>query len=143
MHQWIFKPNMAGAVLALGLLCHGSALAAGKAAEPDTPRRDPFTTSELMQAEVGRLSDGSASGRGFIASPGIGQTPKMKLKGFINNKQALAVLEIVGVGTYPVRKGDEIDLRIYGFNSVIKIVDVDGLSVRVKTGTINQELVVR
>ncbi len=130
-------------VLVAWMLCTSYAHAAGKAAEPAAPKRDPFTTSELMQAEVGRLSDGSASGRGFIASPGIGQTPKMKLKGFINNKQAMALLEIVGIGTYPVRKGDEIDLRIYGLNSVIKIVDVDGLSVRIKTGTINQELVVR
>jgi len=130
-------------MLAVSLLCGSQTYAAGQTAEPAAPKRDPFTTSELMQSEVGRLTDGSAGGRGFIASPGIGQTPKMKLKGFINNKRALALLEVVGVGTYPVRKGDEIDLRIYGFNSVIKIVDVDGLSVRIKTGTINQELVVR
>ena len=125
------------------LLC-GACQAAAAGREPAVPRRDPFTTSELMISETGRLSSGGeAGGRGFIPNMGIGQAPKMKLKGFINNKHALALLEIVGVGTYPVRKGDEIDLRIYGYNNVIKIVDVNELSVRIKTGTINQELVVR
>lgn len=126
------------------LLCISSAEAAAN--KEDMPsKRDPFTTSELMQSESGRLSNGNTpGGRGFIPNMGVGQVPKMELKGFVDGKHPMAMLEIEGVKrVFNVRKGDEIDLRIYRIPVVIQIVEVNGLSVKIRTGTINQVLVVR
>lgn len=107
-------------------------------------KRDPFTASELMHSQVGNLAaDAANSGRGFIATGAMDQVPKMKLRGFVNNKQSVAVLDIEGVGTYLVRKGDEIGLQAVGKNTVIKIIDVDGMSVKVQSGMINRVIVVR
>lgn len=107
------------------------------------PMRDPFTTSARMYAESERFAANSPGGRGFIPSVGFEQVPKMKLRGFVDNRQAVALLEIEGVGTYLVRKGDEIGLQALGKNTVIKILDVNGMSVKVQTGMINQVIVVR
>jgi hypothetical protein len=75
---------------------------------------------------------------------GVGQVPKMELKGFVDGKQPMAMLEIEGIKrVFNVHKGDEIDLRIYRMPVVIQIMDVNGLSVKIRTGTINQVLVVR
>lgn len=154
MKRQIFRIVEAGLLGALCLLFSGQPQAAGntpsRQAEPALkemaqPRRDPFTTSELMQSESGRLSSGNTpGGRGFIPNMGVGQVPKMELKGFVDGKYPMAMLEIEGVKrVFAVRKGDEIDLRIYRIPVVIQILDVNGLSVKIRTGTINQVLVVR
>lgn len=134
---------MAGFIFCLLLSAvHMHVMAANNEAPP---KRDPFTTSELMQSESGRLSGGNVpGGRGFIPNMGVGQVPKMELKGFVDGKQPMAMLEIEGIKrVFNVRKGDEIDLRIYRMPVVIQIMEVNGLSVKIRTGTINQVLVVR
>ena len=138
------KLRLAGLILCL-LLNVGNAIAANPNREQEAQKRDPFTTSELMQSESGRLSNGSTpGGRGFIPNMGVGQVPKMELKGFVDGKQPMAMLEIEGIKrVFNVHKGDEIDLRIYRMPVVIQIMDVNGLSVKIRTGTINQVLVVR
>lgn len=106
-------------------------------------KRDPFTASDLMHSLVGtQAADAASSGRGFIAG-GADQIPKMKLRGFVNNKQSVAVLDIEGVGTYLVRENDEIGLQAIGRNTVIKIIEVDGMGVKVQSGTFRQVIVVR
>jgi len=137
-----FKVTALSLMLSLHLH-HANVMAANKENMP--PQRDPFTTSELMQSESGRLSVGNTpGGRGFIPNMGVGQVPKMEMKGFIDGKQPMAMLQIEGVKkVFNVRKGDEIDLRIYRIPVVTQIVEVNGLSVKIRTGTINQVLVVR
>jgi len=106
-------------------------------------KRDPFTASDTMYALVGNQAAAAAnSGRGFIAG-GADQIPKMRLRGFVNNKKSVAVLDIEGIGTYLVRENDEIGLQAIGRNTVIKIIEVDGMGVKVQSGTFRQVIVVR
>jgi hypothetical protein len=128
-----------------GLAC---AVAVFSAAAADTtqaqmPKRDPFTASQTMHGLVGnQAADAARTGRGFIAG-GTDQVPKMKLRGYVNNKQSVAVLDIEGVGTYLVRRGDEIGLQAIGRNTIIKIIEVDGMGVKVQPGSFPQVIVVR
>lgn len=146
MNHQVSSVGRVGVVLAVSALgLANTTYAAGKSAVVEQPGRDPFTTSELMIAESGRLSSGGIpGGRGFIPNMGVGQVPKMELKGFVDGKNPMAMLEIEGIKrVFPVRKGDELDLRIYKIPIVIQILEVNGLSVKIRTGTINQVLVVR
>lgn len=145
MKTWLMGWGMVlGCVAGAAMGAPGSRM--GGQATGDQPSgytRDPFTTSERMYAEAGRQATNSASGgRGFIPM-GFEQTPRMKLRGFVNNQQSVGILEIEGVGTYLVRKGDEIGLQAIGKNTVIKVVDVSAQGVKVQTGLINQIIVVR
>lgn len=107
-------------------------------------KRDPFTASEAMHSRVGTLAaDAASSGRGFVSTGVLDQIPRMRLRGFVTHPKPVAVLDIEGVGTYLVRKGDEIGLQAVGKNTVIKVIDVDGMSVKIQSGTINQVIVVR
>ena len=123
--------------------CMAAAFPAAAAEQAHVPKRDPFTASNTMHALVGRQSaDAASSGRGFVVGGGE-QIPRMKLRGFVNNKQSVAVLDIEGVGTYLVRKDDEIGLQAIGRNTVIRIIDVDGMGVKVQPGSFPQVIVVR
>lgn len=142
-----WKHNAAAALCTVLVGMSAGALAADAMQMPNGAqqiKRDPFTASDLMHSQVGSLAaDAANSGRGFIASGATDQVPKMKLRGFVNNKQSVAVLDIEGVGTYLVRKDDEIGLQAIGKNTVIKIIDVDGMGVKVQSGTFNRVIVVR
>jgi hypothetical protein len=133
--------TMWGAVAGLALTL--PAMAAEEQLVMQTYKRDPFTASDTMHAMVGNQAVAAASsGRGFIAG-GVDQIPKMRLRGFVNNKKSVAILDIDGVGTYLVRENDEIGLQAIGRNTVIKIIEVDGMGVKVQSGTFRQVIVVR
>lgn len=109
-------------------------------------KRDPFTTSEHMYAEVGiQAATLSGNGQGFVAGYGPQTVPRMKLKGFVNRgaKKIVALLEVEGAGVYLVSEGDEIGLQAIGQNSVIKVIKVDANGVRVQAGRVNQVIVVQ
>jgi hypothetical protein len=127
----------------VGLTLSLPAMAAEEQLVMHTYKRDPFTASDTMHAMVGNQAAAAAnSGRGFIAG-GADQIPKMRLRGFVNNKKSVAILDIQGVGTYLVRENDEIGLQAIGRNTVIKIIEVDGMGVKVQSGTFRQVIVVR
>jgi hypothetical protein len=107
-------------------------------------KRDPFTTSERMYAEVGQQAQKGAGYGGFIAGYGTQNIPKMHLKGFVTRSSgATAILEIEGAGVYMVSKGDEIGLHAIGQNTVLKVVDISSNGVKVQSGRVNQVIIVR
>jgi hypothetical protein len=136
-YRQIWWGTLAGFALAL------PAVAAEEPVYIQNHKRDPFTASDTMHALVGNQAANAAnSGRGFIVG-GADQIPKMRLRGFVNNKKSVAVLDIQGVGTYLVRENDEIGLQAIGRNTVIKIIEVSGMGVKVQSGTFRQVIVVR
>lgn len=137
------RRSLSAGLAALFLVAAAFPAVAVDAMQEMPQKRDPFTASDTMHSMVGnRAADAASNGRGFIAG-GNDQVPKMKLRGYVNNKQSVAVLDIEGVGTYLVRKNDEIGLQAIGKNTVIKIIDVDGMGVKVQSGTFRQVIVVR
>lgn len=115
---------------------------AGLAAEDQSPdERDPFTTSEQMfeQAEKSRKKPA------FVPSQITRQVPQLSLKGFIQDGDdvAVALLEVKGSGVFLVRRGDTISIQAGGINTVLKIKEINKLSVMVEVGTLGQVIVVR
>ena len=68
--------------------------------------------------------------------------PKMKLKGFIRKpgQGVLALLDIKGLGTHIVRKGDTVSL---GAKGTLRILEINNMSVTVKSGKVADKVVVR
>ncbi len=68
--------------------------------------------------------------------------PKMKLKGFIRKpgQGVLALLDIKGLGTHIVRKGDIVSL---GAQGTLKILEINNMSLIVKSGKVADRVVVR
>ncbi len=68
--------------------------------------------------------------------------PKMKLKGFIRkpNQVVLALLDVTGHGIHIVRKGDSVSLGVKG---IIKIVDINNMSLTIESGEVESRIVVR
>ena len=68
--------------------------------------------------------------------------PKMKLKGFIRkpNQVVLALLDVTGHGIHIVRKGDSVSL---GGKGMIKIVDINNMSLTIESGEVESRIVVR
>jgi len=106
-------------------------------------KRDPFSTSDKMHAYVGQQVNNPYGG--FIPSYGAQKLPQMRLKGFVTKKRkkATALLDVKGAGVYMVSKGDQIGLHAIGMNTVLEIVDVTSNGVKVRSGQINQVIVVR
>lgn len=105
-------------------------------------RRDPFAASDVMMIEAGRYSSGaSLPGGGFLPTVAA-RPPKMKRLGFVNGgSQAVALLEIEGVGVFQVRNGDSISLHAIGREDSIKVRHVDSLKIEVQVGTVNSIIV--
>lgn len=141
----MISSGLAGAVAAVFFVQTASAADTAFSSGAMQPKRDPFTPSMLMYAAVGQQAAQAPGGYGFIPSAGIDQVPKMRLRGFVNDdpEKSVALLEVEGAGVYLVRSGDEIGLQAIGRNTVLKIVAIDGQSIKVQTGMINQVIVVR
>jgi hypothetical protein len=107
--------------------------------------RDPFSPSPLMYEVLSR--QGTAQGQyGFLplGTQGDDGVPKMRLKGFIDKgENTLALLEIVGSGTYMVREGDEINIDPRQPYSAIRISEINRLSITVETGYLGSIKVMR
>lgn len=105
-------------------------------------RRDPFAASDVMLIEAGRYSSGAMlPGGGFLPTYAA-KPPKMKRLGFINGgTQAIALLEIEGVGVFQVRNGDSISLHAIGREDSIKVRHVDSNKIEVQVGTVNSIIV--
>lgn len=110
------------------------------------PKRDPFTTSNKMHIQMQQqagLKNGGVNG--FLPGYGTANLPKMRLKGFVTKtkNKATAILDIEGAGVYMVSKGDQIGLHAIGQNTVLEIMEVSSHGVKVRSGQINQVIVVR
>lgn len=107
-----------------------------------SPRRDPFAPSPAMLANAGRYTATSLlPGEGFLPTAAA-KPPKMRRLGFVNGgKQALALLEIEGVGVFQVRDGDSISLHAIGREDSIKVRHVDQLKIEVQVGTVGSIIV--
>lgn len=109
-------------------------------------KRDPFAASPKMHAASGRKGQqGNPYGQ-FTPAYGPQQVPTMRLKGFVTKKgrnKATALLEIKGAGVYMVSKGDRVGLHSIGLNTILEIVDINSNGVKVRTGQINQVIIVR
>lgn len=105
-------------------------------------RRDPFAASDVMLIEAGRYSSGATlPGGGFLPTMAA-RPPKMKRLGFVNGgNQAVALLEIDGVGVFQVRNGDSISLHALGREDSIKVRHVDALKIEVQVGTVSNIIV--
>lgn len=109
-------------------------------------QRDPFTTSNKMHTQMHQqagMKNGSSNG--FLPGYGAANLPKMHLKGFVtkSKNKATAILDIEGAGVYMVSKGDQIGLHAIGQNTVLEVMEVTSHGVKVRSGQINQVIVVR
>lgn len=73
------------------------------------------------------------------------KVPKLTLRGLIlkSKKEKAAVLEVEGMGTYVVREGDTISIPDGGFNNVIKVTQIDRLSLLIEVGKLGEVIIVR
>lgn len=102
--------------------------------------RDPFTVTNEMSAHSLRKLDAK-----FQPASGV-RLPALKLRGVITRNQnsvPLALLEIGGREVYMVSEGDEISFDSSAPGQVLKVHNVDRLSVVVEVGTLGDIMVVR
>ena len=110
-------------------------------ARPD-PERDPFATTPLMEQTATR---GQKSGPDFTPLPAASTTPHLKLRGIVSGGDGarLALLDVSGSGVYLVREGDTISLHGSERNTVIKVEEMNHLTLTVSVGTLGEIVVVR
>jgi hypothetical protein len=100
-------------------------------------RSDPFRVSYYMQLKALQQAQG-----GPQIMPGQNlQVPALFLRGIVSGGWAL--LEVQGSGVFLVREGDTVSLTRQGQNTVMKIEKVDRLSLLVRTGSLQEMIVVR
>jgi len=100
-------------------------------------RSDPFRVSYYMQLKALQQAQG---GPQLMPSQNP-QIPSLFLRGIVSGGWAL--LEIQGSGVFLVREGDTVSLTRQGQNTVMKIEKVDRLSLLVRTGSLQEMIVVR
>ena len=106
--------------------------------------RDPFTPSALMYETVGAQTGHANGAFGFVPSRESMRIPNMKLRGLLNQEdEFIALLEVVGVGTFMVREGDEFNIDPSQPNNAIRIDKITRLSVTVETGMLGSIRVLR
>jgi len=93
------------------------------------------------EAEAMRAKQASAMKAKLVQARALA-LPKMKLKGFIRrpDQGVLALLDIKGMGTHIVRKGDTVSL---GAKGTLRILEINNMSVTVKSGKVADKVVVR
>lgn len=107
--------------------------------------RDPFTPSALMYETVGTQSGMANGAYGFVPAGDGMRIPKMKLRGLLNQEEGnfIALLEVVGVGTFMVREGDEFNIDPSQPKNAIRIDKITRLSLTVETGMLGSIRVLR
>lgn len=105
--------------------------------------RDPFSPSQLMFEALSNRAVGQGQ-FGFLPNQGAQTIPKMRLKGFIDKgENSIALLEIIGSGTYMVREGDEINVDPRQPYNAIRISEINRLSITVESGYLGAIKVLR
>ncbi len=113
---------------------------------PDPPHpeldRDPFATTRLMEQTATR---GQKSGPDFTPLPAASATPDLKLRGIVSGADGarLALLDVSGRDVYLVREGDTISLYGAERNTVIKVLEMNHLTLTVTVGTLGEMVIVR
>ncbi|MDF1587650.1 MAG: hypothetical protein P1P93_00595 [Gammaproteobacteria bacterium] len=113
--------------------------------QPTSPpiMRDPFSPSTAMFEALNNRAVGQNQ-FGFMRNQGAQTIPKMRLKGFIDKgENSIALLEIVGSGTYMVREGDEINIDPRQPYNAIRISEINRLSITVESGFLGAIKVLR
>lgn len=113
--------------------------------QPASPplMRDPFSPSQAMFDALNNRPAGQGQ-FGFMRNQGAQTIPKMRLKGFIDKgENSIALLEIVGAGTYMVREGDEINVDPRQPYNAIRISEINRLSITVESGFLGAIKVLR
>ncbi len=114
--------------------------------------RDPFAlTHRLVKQKPiendARRGAGESNTRSYSftrLNTGI-DVPKLSLRGLVRKsaQDKAAILEVEGLGTYVVREGDTITIPSGGFNNVIKVTQIDRLSLLIEVGKLGEVIVVR
>lgn len=113
--------------------------------------RDPFAlTSRLIRQDTAPKNTNSVhpeQDRAYSFTrlkTGV-NVPKLTLRGLIlkSEKEKAAILEVEGMGTYVVREGDTISIPDGGFNNVIKVTQIDRLSLLIEVGKLGEVIIVR
>jgi hypothetical protein len=111
------------------------------------PSRDPFSPTKEILAKTTLPFEGD--GRpAFVRSGQIGRIPQINLRGIVNtvdDDTLIALLELKSTDNqiHVVRTGDEIAFDYRDPSLVIKIKEINRLSVLVEVGTLGDVIVVR
>ena len=115
-----------------------------------TGYRDPFAlTNQLVRHDLkrGEPSGNQISNRNynFTRLSSSVEVPKLTLRGLIlkSEDEKAAILEVEGLGTYVVREGDTVSIPSGGMNNVIKVTQIDRLSLLIEVGKLGEVIVVR
>ena len=108
--------------------------------------RDPFAMTSFI-ANKAMMDNQAADPNAPFFQKATGQSmPSLKLRGImLTDKKVspMALLEIVGDDVYLVKEGDEISFNPSNTNQVLKIQQIDRLSLIVEVGTLGDIVVVR
>jgi len=117
---------------------------------PSRGYRDPFAlTNQLVRQDLkrGEASGNQMSNRNynFTRLSSSVEVPKLTLRGLIlkSEHEKAAILEVEGLGTYVVREGDTVSIPSGGMNNVIKVTQIDRLSLLIEVGKLGEVIVVR
>ena len=128
------KRRPAFALLALATLFLATALAQEKEEE-----RDPFAPSGRLQVQPG------ADPTGFVRTDETDLLPQLALRGYVEDADgnAVALLEVSKGVTHLVRAGDTVSLSQRRGNLVLRVKEINNLSLLVEVGELRQVVVVR
>ena len=120
-------------LLAIAGLCIATVFA------QENGERDPFAPRGGMQTPTG----GDSSG--FVRTDETGRMPQLALRGYIEDGEgnAVALLEVSKGSTYLVRRGDTVSISQQRGNVVLRVKEIDNLSLLIEVGELRQVYVVR
>lgn len=116
----------------------------GNRTRADQSARDPFSASDKLTARTDKPRPRPA-GPQFTPREQAVKIPKMHLRGHLQGKngQVIALLEIEGGGVYLVRENDTVGLHEFGYDSVIRIKQINRLYLVIESGSLGKAIIVR
>lgn len=87
----------------------------------------------------------NTSNYSLLSQDSPSQLPPMIFRGLMQSKgKKLALLEVIGLGTFVVKEGDKVGLQQMGDSSaVLHILEINELNLIVETGSYGQQMVVQ
>ncbi|MGY8872036.1 MAG: hypothetical protein ACKVJE_16480 [Pseudomonadales bacterium] len=81
----------------------------------------------------------------LLSQDNSGQLPSMNFRGLMQAKgKKMALLEVMGLGTFVVKEGDKVGLQQVGSSgAVLHILEINELNLIVETGSYGQQMVVQ
>lgn len=110
------------------------------------PFSNPFAAQQLpASGSKTKSSSNTAPSSPLLTKKNFANLPAMSFKGVIESKGAkLALLEITGLGTFVVKKGDQVGLQqVVSSGAVLHILEINDLNLVVETGSYGQQMVVQ